>query len=168
MKNHLLPILIVCVALISCNRLNKEKLSNRNDTLNYLSQVLNDSIKVSFKLNQVIDYQISYEKNELGKKLSSEQSNLLAEQLKSSRELNAIGKKYGFGSTEYELKKIEHETIKQFVEINKREIATSNIYTMLVDLVNVKIKSDDNFYYNLNFNKDLELTFIYKSSNNPF
>jgi len=168
MKNHLLPILIVCVALISCNRLNKEKLSNRNDTLNYLSQVLNDSIKVSFKPNQVFDYQISYEKNQLGKKLSSEQSYLLAEQLKSSRELNAIGKKYGFGSAEYRLKKIEHETIEQFVEMNKRELATSNIYNRLIELVNVKIKADDNFYYNLNFNKDLNLTFIYMSSNNPF
>jgi hypothetical protein len=168
MKNHLLPILTVYIAFISCNRLNKEKLSNRNDTLNYLSQVLNDSIKVSFKPNQVFDYQISYEKNQLGKKLSSEQSYLSAEQLKSSRELNAIGNKYGFGSKEYEIKKIEYETIEQLVEINKREIATSNIYTMLINIVNVKIKSEDNFYYNLNFNKDLELTFIYKSSNNPF
>jgi len=161
-------VIILLIAITSCGRLSKENLANRNDTLNYLSQVLNDSIKVSFKPNQVFDYQISYEKNQLGKKLSSEQSFLSAEQLKSSRELNTIGNKYGFGSKEYEIKKIEYETIEQLVEINKREIATSNIYTMLINIVNVKIKSEDNFYYNLNFNKDLELTFIYKSSNNPF
>lgn len=160
--------MIALIAITSCGRLSKENLANRNDTLNYLSQILYDSIKVSFKPNQVFDYQISYEKNQLGKKLNSDQSYLLAEQLKSSRELNAIGKKFGFGSKEYGLKKIEHETIEQFVEINKREIATSNIYTMIINIVNVKIKSEDNFYYNLNFNKDLELTFIYKSSNNPF
>jgi hypothetical protein len=163
MKTYFLPIIIICLALTSCTRLSKEKLSNRNDTLGYFSQVLNDSLSVKFKPNQVMGYEISFVRNAEGEKLIKESQYLSAESLKSARELHAVGKKSGFTSSEYEIKKIEFETIQQFIRMNKAQIESTNIFTSMIDNINIKFKADDNYYYSLNFNKDLELTFVYKT-----
>jgi hypothetical protein len=149
--------------LQSCNQRSKEKLITHIDTLSYLSEVLNDSIGVKFATNEVMSYNIYMEKNDYGKSLSKQISELRAKNLILSQELLTLIKKYDSNNADYILKKYEYELNEETLSKLENNLDSPNAYTGLINQISLMVNADDSHKYSLTFDKNLNLIIFHKN-----
>ena len=149
--------------LLSCNQRSKEKLITHIDTLSYLSEVLNDSIGVKFATNEVMSYNIYMEKNDYGKSLSKQISELRAKNLILSQELLTLIKKYDSNNADYILKKYEYELNEETLSKLENNLDSPNAYTGLINQISLMVNADDSHKYSLTFDKNLNLIIYHKN-----
>jgi hypothetical protein len=149
--------------LLSCNQRSKEKLITHIDTLSYLSEVLNDSIGVKFATNEVMSYNIYMEKNDYGKSLSKQISELRAKNLILSQELLTLIKKYDSNTANYLLKEFEYELNEKILGKLEKDLDSPNAYTGLINQISLMVNADDSHKYSLTFDKNLNLIIFHKN-----
>jgi hypothetical protein len=149
--------------LQSCNQRSKEKLITHIDTLSYLSEVLNDSIGVKFATNEVMSYNIYMEKNDYGKSLSKQISELRAKNLILSQELLTLIKKYDSNTANYLLKEFEYELNEKILGKLEKDLDSPNAYTGLINQISLMVNADDSHKYSLTFDRNLNLIIFHKN-----
>jgi hypothetical protein len=149
--------------LLSCNQRSKEKLITHIDTLSYLSEVLNDSIGVKFATNEVMSYNIYMEKNDYGKSLSKQISELRAKNLILSQELLTLIKKYDSNTANYLLKEFEYELNEKILGKLEKDLDSPNAYTGLINQISLMVNADDSHKYSLTFDRNLNLIIFHKN-----
>jgi hypothetical protein len=164
MRNFIILSILFSGILLSCNgKKSREKLLNHIDTLSYLSEVLNDSIGVKFATNQVMSYNIYMKKNDYGKSLSKQISELTSKNLILSQEILTLIKKYDSNNADYLLKKYERELNEETLSELENNLNSPNAYTGLINQISIVAIGNDARQYNLTFDKDLNLIFLVKN-----
>ncbi len=167
MRNFIIISILLSGILLSCNgKKSKEKLLNHIDTLNYLSEVLNDSIEVKFATNQVMSYNIYMEKSKYGKYLSDQLDSLISNNIKLGNERRSILKKYGSSSYEYSINELRMLSNEELIRGFKEKFESPNVYTGLINQISVVAIGNDAYQYNLTFDKDLNLIRMGKNFRN--
>lgn len=144
--------------LQSCtNKPDKTKLSTRTDTLNYISLIVKDSIGFGFKPNNVLEYNIHFEKSDFGKYTDSIYKSVSSKSIEDSKKLLAIQRQYGSDNILYINQEAIIESNRQLITRCERELAEPISYTGKVNQIFIRTLNEDNKNYIMTVDKELNI-----------